>query len=117
MALSSCEAEYIATTMAACQGIWLSRLLAQLNFHEPKEVVIKVDNQSAISFCKNSVHHDRSKHIDTRYHFIRDCVEDGKINEEHVRTDEQLADILTKSLGRIKFLEMREKIGLKAIQK
>lgn len=117
VAQSSCEAEYIAAATAACQGLWLSRLLAQLKFSEPEEVTIKVDNQSAISLCKNPVHHDRSKHIDIRYHFIRDCVEEGKIKVEHVRTGEQLADILTKSLGRIKFLEMREKIGLHTILK
>ena len=65
--------------------------------------MLKVDNQSAISLSKNPVHHDRSKHIDLHYHFIRDCVALGKVNVEHLRTENQLADILTKSLGRVKF--------------
>ncbi|XP_039134342.1 secreted RxLR effector protein 161-like [Dioscorea cayenensis subsp. rotundata] len=65
VALSSCEAEYIAATMAACQGIWLNRLLADLMKQELSSVVLKVDNKSAISLCKNPVHHDKSKHIDT----------------------------------------------------
>jgi hypothetical protein len=66
--------------------------------------------------CKNPVHHDRSKHIDTRYHYIRECVEESKIEVNYVRTDDQLADILTKSLGRLKFLEMRRRIGVQAVK-
>lgn len=112
VALSSCEAEYIAATTASCQGIWLSRLLGELMEKEVKKFVLKVDNKSAISLSKNPVYHDRSKHIDTRYHFIRDCVEEGRIAIEHINTDEQLTDILTKPLGRIKFLEMRRKLGM-----
>ena len=113
---SSCEAEYIAAATAACQGIWLSRLLGQLISEEPQQVTILVDNKSAISLCKNPVHHDRSKHIDTRYHFIRDSVEEKKINVDHIRTEEQLADILTKALARPKFLEMRDKIGIRPVK-
>ena len=89
---------------------------AELKSEEPEPVTILVDNKSAISLCKNPVHHDRSKHIDLRYHFIRDCVEEKKINVEHIRTNEQLADILTKSLARPKFLEMRGKIGLRLVR-
>ena len=78
--------------------------------------MIKVDNQAAISLSKNPVHHERSKHIDIRYHFIRDCVEEGKISVHHASTKDQLADILTKSLGRMKFEEMRSRIGLHAVK-
>ncbi|KAJ0970051.1 hypothetical protein J5N97_022928 [Dioscorea zingiberensis] len=116
VALSSCEAEYIAATTAACQGIWLNRLLADMRGQAEEEVVLKVDNKSTISLCKNPVHHDRSKHIDTRYHFIRECIENGKIAIDYVGSEEQLADILTKSLGRVKFLEMRHKIGLQTVK-
>jgi len=117
VALSSCEAEYIAGCAAACQGVWLSRLLGELLKAEPKKVVLKMDNQSAIALTKNSVHHERSKHIDTRFHYIRDCVKSGLIEVQHVRTEDQRADILTKSLGRIKFQEMRGKIGVLDINK
>ena len=71
VALSSCEAEYIAATTAACQGIWLSRLLAELTEAAEAPATLRVDNKSAISLCKNPVHHDRSKHIDVRFHYIR----------------------------------------------
>ena len=76
-------------------------------------VKIMVDNQSAIMLSKTSAHHNRTKHIDTRYHFIRDCVEDGRVVIEHVKTEDQLADILTKSLGRVKFMELSARIGVK----
>ena len=115
VALSSCEAEYIAAATAACQGVWLSRLLAEMTGKEPVKVQLLVDNKSAISLSKNPVHHDRSKHIDTRYHYIRECVEDGRIEVEYTATGDQLADILTKSLGRLKFHELRSRIGMVSI--
>ena len=58
------------------------------------------------------MYHDRSKHIDTRYHFIRECIEQGKVEVDHVRTEEQLADIFTKALGRVRFLELRQALGI-----
>jgi hypothetical protein len=71
---------------------------------------------SAIELSKNPVFHDRSKHIDTRYHYIRDCVAKGVVDVSHVGTDDQLADILTKPLGRVKFVEMRSRLGVIQIQ-
>ncbi|KAF0893340.1 hypothetical protein E2562_023971 [Oryza meyeriana var. granulata] len=59
MDLSSCEAEYIAATTAACQGIWLSRLLGELMLEEPSCAVLKIDNKSAINLCKNPMLHNR----------------------------------------------------------
>jgi hypothetical protein len=112
VALSSCEAEYIASANAACQGIWLSRLLGGLLGIQTPKVKLLVDNKSAIALSKNPVHHDRSKHIDTRYHFIRDCVERGEVKVDHVGTADQLADILTKALGRVRFVELRQQLGV-----
>jgi hypothetical protein len=88
VALSSCEAEYIAATTAACQGVWLARLLAELRGEEADAVTLKIDNQSAIQLSKNPVFHDRSKHIDTRYHFIRECIEEGRVKIEFIGTDD-----------------------------
>jgi hypothetical protein len=110
--ISSCEAEYVAATTAACQGIWLARLLGEIKIEEAKAMVLNVDNKSAISLSKNPVFHDRSKHIEIRYHFIRECVENGKVQIEFVRSEEQLADVLTKALGRGKLQEQRTKIGM-----
>ena len=85
VALSSCESEYVAAPTAACQGVWLSRLLAEFRLEEAERVVLKVDNKSAISLAKNPVFHERSKHIELKYHFIRDCVETKKIDSSSLQ--------------------------------
>jgi hypothetical protein len=112
VALSSCEAEYIAAAYGACQGVWLARLLKDLIGGKPGAPILRVDNKSAIDLARNPVHHERSKHIETKYHYIRECVEDGKISLEQISTGDQLADIMTKSLARVKFQELRERIGI-----
>ena len=116
VALSSCEAEYIACTAAACQGVWLTRLLSELKGKSEGAVRIYIDSQSAIQLSKNPVFHDRSKHIDTRYHYIRECIEEDRVNVASVGTAEQLADILTKALARERFCELRDKLGLVKIK-
>lgn len=112
VALSSCEAEFMAATSAACQAVWLRGLLGDLTGWAPKEIVLRVDNKSAIALMKNPVFHGRSKHIDTRFHFIRECIEKGLVLVEHVSSEEQRADILTKALARVKFTEMRGILGV-----
>ena len=72
--------------------------------------MIHINNKSAIALTKNLVFHGRSKHIHKCYHFIRECVENGQVDVQHIPGNEQLSDILTKALGRIKFKEMRELI-------
>jgi hypothetical protein len=116
VALSSCEAEYIAATTAACQGVWLARLLAELKGRKPATINLKIDGQSAIQLSKNPVFHNRSKHIDTRYHFIRDCIKENRVTLEFIGTKDQLADILTKALGREQFCELRSRLGVIDVQ-
>ena len=77
VALSSCEAEYISASAASCQGIWIIRLIEELLNKKVSPFKSFVDNVSAISLSKNPSQHGRSKHIDTKFHFIRDCVEKG----------------------------------------
>ncbi|XP_066354523.1 secreted RxLR effector protein 161-like [Miscanthus floridulus] len=112
VALSSCEAEYVAAAAAACQGVWLSRLIVDLMGMKEAPVKLLMDNMSTIALSRNPVHHDRSKHIDAKYHFIRECIEEGKVDVDHVGTAGQFADIFTKSLGRVKFVELRGALGV-----
>ena len=96
--------------------VWLNRLPGDL-FNDPDKVVLDIHNNSAISLCKNQVYHDRSKLIDTRYYYIKDCVEEDKVDVEYVSTENQHADILTKPLGRINFLEIRKSTALRVMKK
>ena len=74
--------------------------------------MIYCDNQSCIKLTENPVFHDRSKHIQIRYHFIRDCVQWGAVKLKYISTDEQVADILTKSLPCRKHVYFRDKMGV-----
>lgn len=115
VSLSSCESEYIAAATGACQGVWLSRLVADITCSDVKKFKLFIDNRSAEELSKNPVFHERSKHIDTRYHYIRECVADGVLEVQHVSTEDQLADMLTKPLARIRFAEMRRQLGVVSI--
>ena len=75
-----------------------------------------MDNQPTITLAKNLVLHDRSKHIDIKFHFLRDCIDGGQIVIEFIETGRQLADILTKSLGRMRFMELRKMIGMDEVK-
>ena len=115
VALSSCEAEYVAASAAACQGVWLSRLIGDLLETKEARVKLLMDNKSAIALSKNLVHHDRSKHIDTKFHFIRECIEEGKVEVDHIGTTDQLADIFTKALGRARCLDLRKALSVNQV--
>jgi hypothetical protein len=112
VALSSCEVEYIATTTVATQAIWMARLLVELLGRETEVVELKVDNKSALALARNPVYHERSKHINLRYHFIRNCLVDRTVSATYIKTAGQLADIFTKALGRVKFQELRARSGM-----
>jgi hypothetical protein len=71
-----------------------------------------VDSKSALALDKNPVFHERSKHIRVRHHFIRDCLEEGSIKTDYININDQLADLLIKPLGRIRFLELCFKTGM-----
>eukprot|EP00253_Pinus_taeda_P022186 PITA_22186 len=113
VALSTAEAEYVAATAAACQAVWMRRMFRSLGQEQAKATVIFCDNSSAIALSKNSVFHKRTKHIDTRFHYIRELVNNGEIVLEHCRTQEQVADIiLTKPLDQKSFEFLRKCLGM-----
>jgi hypothetical protein len=75
-------------------------------------VELMVDSKSALALARNPVFHERSKHIDLRYHFIQNCLAEGTVRATYINTVDQLADILTKALERVKFQELRARIGM-----
>ena len=112
IAQSTTEAEYIAVSDACKKAIWLRKLLSDLFEGKLDSTIIHCDNQSCIKLSENLVFHDRSKHIEMRYHFIRDLVQRGALKLQYIHTDEQIADILTKPLTASKFMHFCDKIGM-----
>ena len=111
-----CEADYVAAATAVCQAVWLRQLLGELTSVEAHPPALMVDNQPAIALTKNLVLHDRSKHIDVKFHFLRDYVDGGQIVIKFVETGQQLADVLTKPLGRLRLTELKEMINMEGVQ-
>ncbi|RVW59737.1 Retrovirus-related Pol polyprotein from transposon TNT 1-94 [Vitis vinifera] len=105
--LSTTEAEFIATASSACQAVWLRRILKSLNQVQTSPTVIYCDNVSAIKLSKNPVMHGRSKHIDVRFHFLRDLIKDEVVELLQCSTHEQIADIMTKPLKLEAFQKLR----------
>ena len=101
VALSTTESEYIAASEAAKEIVWFARLFKITNFTTVP--LLRVDNLSAVKLVQNPVYHKRSKHIDVRYHFVREKHETGELVVDHVCGEEQLADVLTKPLSRDRF--------------
>jgi hypothetical protein len=112
VALSSSEAEYMSLAAATQEAIWLKRFVKELKIYADDAVLIHQDNQGAIALAKNPVFHQRTKHIDLRYHFIRERVEDKDINICYTPTSEMQADFLTKNLTRPLFEKHVKSIGL-----
>ena len=112
VALSSYEAEYVAATIIDCQGIWLARLIGELMNEEMIYMTLMVNNKSAIALSKNHLFHNRSKHIETKFYFIRICLEEKKMELDFVSLENQLADLFTKALGRLKFEELCQRWGV-----
>ncbi|GKC13113.1 retrovirus-related pol polyprotein from transposon TNT 1-94 [Tanacetum coccineum] len=113
-AISSTEAEYIALSGCCAQILWMRSQLTNYGFHINK-IPLYCDNKSVIALCCNNVQHSRAKHIDVRYHFIKDQVENGIVELYFVRTEYQLADIFTKPLPRERFNFLIEKLGMRSM--
>jgi hypothetical protein len=116
VAMSSTEAEYIACSEAAKEALWLQRLLGEIQ-RTPirKAQTLFADNQGAIKLSKNPQQHKRTKHIDIKYHFIRDCCQKGLVELVYLPTGQMVADILTKSLPREKHELHAKGMGLEQL--
>ncbi|WVZ02011.1 hypothetical protein V8G54_022817 [Vigna mungo] len=115
VALSSCEAEYISAAEAVCQCAWVETILRELMIEHPKPTQLMVDNRSAISLSKNPISHGISKHIETKFHYLREHVSEGKLELVYCSTDEQIANVFTKPLRQSRFEKLRDLLGVKSL--
>eukprot|EP00253_Pinus_taeda_P010317 PITA_10317 len=112
VALSSCEVEYQALCATTCEAIWLRRLLKDVRKEQKQPTSIKSDNQSTIKLAYNPVFHKNTKHIDTQFHFVRKKIQSNEIVVVYCKTCDNVADIFTKPLARVKFELFRKMLGV-----
>ena len=111
VALSTAEAEYVASGSCCAQTLWLKQQLEDYGVSLSK-IPLFCDNTSAINISKNPIMHSRTKHIEIRHHFIRDHVLKGDCEIKFIDTENQLADIFTKPLPKDRFFKLRGKLGV-----
>lgn len=117
VALSLCEARHVVTAFTVCEAIWLKNLFSTLDQPPQDTILISIDNKSLIKLAKNLVQHGRSKHIDTRFHFLRDHVKQKTVKLTNCHTLEQVVDIITKPLSFKSFPVLKGMLGIKEIQR
>jgi len=110
--LSTCEAEYVATSLGVCHAIWRRNLLSKMELKQPGATMIQVYNRSAMELAKNPVNHERIQHIDVRFHFIREHMKKGSVELVHVASQDQVTDIFTKPLPKVLFEKYKKMIGM-----
>ena len=93
------------------QIVWIQSLFHELGY-QLRQIPICADNQGSIFIGSNPVQERRTKHIDIRYHYIRECIEEGKVSVFFIPGSMNPADMFTKNLGKDKFLEFREHLGI-----
>ena len=116
VALSSTEAEYVALSSATQEIVWLRSLLAAMGLEQKEATKLHEDNQGSISLSKNPKSHSRTKHIDIKFHYLREAVEKKEVNIIYCATEKMTADIMTKPLPKVKFEEFRSDMGLEPLR-
>ena len=114
VSLSTTEAEYITVAHTCKETIWLKKLLRDFKVKQDM-MRVNCDNQSALHLMKNPTFHSQTKHIDIRYHFVRDVVDDGLVSLLKIHTDANPTDVLTKSMAREKFNWSKASLDLGAM--
>ena len=113
LSMSTAESEYVALSQAAQEAVWLRRLLEEIGMDLTQNpTLIHEDNQGAIAIARNPVSHARTKHIDKRYHFVREAILNKVINLEYSPTHEMIADVLTKPLSKPQFTKLIHTMGM-----
>ncbi|KAI5324559.1 hypothetical protein L3X38_033632 [Prunus dulcis] len=116
VALSTAEAEYMSAAEATTQAVWLRFVLSDFGEEQVESTQLLCDNTSAIAISKNPIHHHKTRHINRRFHFIRDALQNGEIDLLYCKTEEQVADIFTKPLARDRYEYLRKALGVISAQ-
>ena len=117
VSLSSMEAEYVACAAAVQEAVWLKRFLERLGINGMKKdpILIHCDSEAAIAYAKDPKDHKRTKHIDIKYHFIRDMISKKQVTVRYLSTHKMLADPLTKPIARDVFVKHVKALGMSNI--
>lgn len=112
ISLSSTESEYAALGEGICEAKWIQGLLVEVGYTRETPTTIYIDNQSTIKIAEEPRNHRKMKHVDVKYHFIRESIKNQEVNLEYKPTRDQTADIMTKALGRSCFEKHRINLSL-----
>ena len=112
VARSSAEAEYRAIALGVSELLWTRSLLVELSFTPTSHMKLFCNNKAAISIAHDPVQHDRTKHIEIDWHFIKEKISSGLLCTSYVKTGDQLADVLTKGLSSRDFIPIISKLGM-----
>jgi hypothetical protein len=115
VALSSAEAEFRGMAKGLCELLWLRRLLSEIGFAPNSEMNLYCDNKATIEISQNPIQHDKTKHIEIDRHFIKQNLEEKVIRFPFVRSEDQLANMLTKAVSNKNFHSSLDKLGIKDI--
>ena len=103
VARSSCEAEYVALADTIAEALWVKMTLEEMGIVRKESIKIFIDNEAARKMAENPVNHERTKHIDIQYHFIRQVVSSGVVDLYYINTKKNISDLLTKAVKRSTF--------------
>lgn len=109
---ATCGGIIIITSYVVCQTIWIRFMLNEIEVEVKKPLVLQIDNKAVINLAKNPILHGRSKHIEDKFHFLRDKVNQDELEMRHCSSETQLTDTFTKGLKINRFLTLSKKLGI-----
>eukprot|EP00253_Pinus_taeda_P009909 PITA_09909 len=115
ISLSSAEVEYRGNVEASKEALWLHQILSEFGFQQQHLTTLWCDNQSALQLCKDPVQHQHSKAIELHMHFIRKLIHDHVVEVQYCSTDDQVADIFTKAITKVKFTKLPLMVGVQEV--
>ena len=114
--MSSTEPDYVSSTLASQEAIWLRSLISIIGFNQSTATVLHEDNHGALELSRNMIHRARREYIDIKYHFLRNAVESKEVELMYCPTNVMIADVFTKGHAKQIFQELREQLGVESLR-